>query len=72
MKFIIEFELEDAVIGSANLPEEIIKEAVLNYLEGLLSWDASNSESPNAEIYIDTSDDGDDSRYNLYYLKLVK
>ena len=72
MKFTIEFELEDVNINEPNLPEEIIKEAVFNSLKDILSYEASNSESEHPEVYIDVSDDGDDSRYNLYYLKLVK
>lgn len=72
MKFTIEFELEDVNINEPNLPEEIIKEAVFNSLKDILSYEASNSESEYPEVYIDVSDDGDDSRYNLYYLKLVK
>ena len=72
MKFTIEFELEDIIINEPNLSEEIIKEQLFKFLEYMLDCERSNTESEHPELYIDVSNDGDDSRYNIYNLKLVE
>lgn len=72
MKFKIEFELEPVVIKSPNLSEEIIRDQLIKTMKVILHNDASNGESEFSEVWIDTSNDGDGSQYNLYHLKVVK
>ncbi len=72
MNFTIEFEVKDLIINEPNLSEKIIKEQLFKFLEYILDCEASNTESEHPELYIDVSDDGDDSRYNIYYLKIVQ
>ncbi len=72
MKFTIEFEVKDVIINEPDLSKQIIEEQLFKFLEYMLDCEASNTESEHPELYIDVSDDGDDSRYNIYSLKLVE
>jgi len=67
MELTIKFELSDSEIVDPNLSEEIIKENLIYYIQGLLDWDTYIPGSP--ELFIDVSDDGHD-KYNIYNVQI--
>lgn len=68
MEFVIKFVVDDLVVDPhSNLPDEIIKEELIDYIKGMLSWDRYTTGEN--ELYIDTSDDGD-QKYNIYRISL--
>lgn len=67
-KFTVEFELSEDQIIDPNLPDEIIREKLINLLVDIWKY-----EPDEGTIWIDVSDDGDgDDSCNIYTIQHVK